>query len=191
MRDKQLTAIARATAASLQKEGPKRGSAVLEMLRGRGLSESEALSVVMYALSTGALVRDPPWSTMLKAREPKPSKTVLVVDDDADVRDALRKVLEEDGYTVETAHQGREALAVLRRSASPPQVVVLDMMMPVMDGWEFLHEVRQDAALAHIPILVLSSGSETRAADEFLRKPVDYHTLLATVARLAKDRVAT
>ena len=190
MRDQQLAALARAISSTLQREGPKRGSTVLEMLRARGLAESEALSVVMYALSTGALVRDPPWSTMLRARGPTPNKSVLVVDDDADVRQALREVLEEDGYLVETARQGREALAALRRSA-PPQVVVLDMTMPVMDGWDFLHEVRQDAALAHIPILVLSGGNEIRSGNEFLRKPVDSHMLLATVARLAKSRAPT
>lgn len=69
-RDAQLAGMAAALAATLQREGPKRGPTVLEMLHRRGLSEAEALSVVALALSTGVLVRDPPWSTMLRAPEP-------------------------------------------------------------------------------------------------------------------------
>jgi nitrogen-specific signal transduction histidine kinase len=69
-RDAQLTAMASAIAATLRREGPKRGATVLEMLHRRGLSESEALAVVTVALSTGALVRDPPWSNLLCAPEP-------------------------------------------------------------------------------------------------------------------------
>src|SRR6185295_16216136 len=71
-RGEELGALARAVAATLRREGPKRGSTVLEMLHRRGLSESEALSVVTVALSTGALVRDPPWSTMLQASSGSP-----------------------------------------------------------------------------------------------------------------------
>jgi two-component system, OmpR family, response regulator CpxR len=130
-------------------------------------------------------VRDPPWSTMLKAPQPAPNKRILVVDDDEITREMLREILTEEGYTVETVNNGRDALEALRLRA-PPGVVVLDLMMPVMNGWEVLQEMQQDAALAKIPVVAISASAETRSADGFLSKPVDYHMLLATVGRFVK-----
>ena len=116
-------------------------------------------------------------------------RAVLVVDDDHDVREALREVLEDHGYQVLEAGNGHDALALLRREASPPCLILLDIMMPVMDGWEFRAAQREDPALAGIPVVVLSAhGQVQRPSDgvdptAFLKKPVQLPPLLETVAR--------
>ncbi len=100
---------------------------------------------------------------------------VLVVDDDVDTRQRLRHVLERDGWTVDEAANGAEALQRLRQT--PPRVVLLDLTMPVMDGFAFLHELRDTPGCSDIPVIVLSardvSASERAAlatADRVLRK---------------------
>jgi CheY-like chemotaxis protein len=184
-RDQELSAIAQATVAALRRDGPKRGGHVVAMLRARGLAETEALAVITFGLSSGVLLRDPPPSTLLRAAFPQRKRTVLIVDDDYDLRETMRDVLEEEGYLVETASNGQDALDILREGASP-EVVVLDLMMPVMDGWHFLDELERDSALADIPVVVMSASQDgaQRLVDKiFLSKPLDYHTLVATVAR--------
>lgn len=115
--------------------------------------------------------------------------TVLLVDDDHDVREAIADVLEAEGYRVLRAVNGREALRLLRGDEQP-EVVLFDLMMPVMDGWQFRLEQRRDPALAAIPVVALSADSSARAqavdADAFLEKPVEGHVLLRTVADLVK-----
>jgi CheY-like chemotaxis protein/signal transduction histidine kinase len=190
-RDQELAAIAQATVAALRRDGPKRGGHVVAMLRARGLAEGEALAVITFGLSTGLMVRDPPPSTMLRASDANRKRTVLVVDDDHDLRETMRDVLEEEGYAVETASNGQEALDCLRDGNSP-EVVVLDLMMPVMDGWHFLDEIKRDPTLADIPVVVMSASQEGLrglGAKEFLSKPLDYHNLVATVDRSLKSRV--
>lgn len=184
-RDQELSAIAQATVAALRRDGPKRGGHVVAMLRARGLAEAEALAVITFGLSSGVLLRDPPPSTLLRAADPQRRRTVLIVDDDYDLRETMRDVLEEEGYRVQTASNGQEALDNLRDGESP-EVVVLDLMMPVMDGWHFLDELKRDTALADIPVVVMSASQDgaQRLGDKvFLSKPLDYHTLVATVAR--------
>jgi two-component system chemotaxis response regulator CheY len=114
-------------------------------------------------------------------------KRVLVVDDDASIRELLSTALEDDGYEVVPAMNGQDALAVCDRWR--PDVIVLDLMMPVMDGWTFakrLHE-RDD-----IPIVVLSAATDlarhakTVGAKEVVGKPFDLDQLLPKVARAAE-----
>ena len=184
-RDQELSAIAQATVAALRRDGPKRGGHVVAMLRARGLAEAEALAVITFGLSSGVILRDPPPSTLLRAADPQRKRSVLVVDDDYDLRETMRDVLEEQGYLVNTASNGQEALDRLRDGESP-EVVVLDLMMPVMDGWHFLDELERDSALADIPVVVMSAsqeGGRSLGDKVFLSKPLDYHTLVATVAR--------
>jgi CheY-like chemotaxis protein len=155
------------------------------MLRGRGLSEAEALSVITYALSTGVIVRDPPPAATLRVAGPDGRGRVLVVDDDFDLRQTLEQILGDEGYFVETAANGREALAHLRQSGAP-RVLVLDLMMPVMDGWQLLDELKRDPALSAIPVVVISAGKtglRGRTAQEVLSKPLDYYKLVATIDR--------
>jgi signal transduction histidine kinase len=114
-------------------------------------------------------------------------RTLLVVEDDADIRDALDGLLSTEGFRVAGCSNGREALDWLH--ASPrPDLILLDLMMPVMDGWQFRVEQKQDPALATIPILALSADSTAKAAaidaDAYLKKPVEYDTLIDTIDRL-------
>ena len=111
---------------------------------------------------------------------------MLIVDDDFALRDALCAALEGEGYVVEAVANGKEALDYLRGGARP-SLVLLDLMMPVMNGWEFRAEQRQDPELADIPVIVLSAfarGSgdeELRGIGQFLRKPFHLADLLAAV----------
>ena len=115
---------------------------------------------------------------------------VLVVDDDADMRGRLREVLERDGWAVREAGDGAEALE--RLTESKPRVVLLDLTMPVMDGFTFLHELRSRPGCGEIPVVVLSardvSGEERRrltGADRVLRKgDASLQSLVAEVDRL-------
>ncbi|HEY3352798.1 MAG TPA: response regulator [Polyangia bacterium] len=111
---------------------------------------------------------------------------VLVVDDEDDIREVLRLALEAEGYRVETAAHGREALARLAAGARPC-LILLDLMMPVMDGFEFLAARARDPVAAAIPVLVVSAFADRAAAVTgvagILKKPVDLDVLLAQVAR--------
>ena len=114
-------------------------------------------------------------------------KRVLLADDNADMRDYVRRLLEAQGYAVETAEDGEVALASARRS--PPDLVLTDVMMPKLDGFGVLRGIRSDAKLAGTPVLMLSAraGEETKvqaldaAADDYLAKPFAARELLARV----------
>jgi CheY-like chemotaxis protein len=114
-------------------------------------------------------------------------RRVLVVEDDTSIRDTLDLALTVQGYQVATAANGRDGLALLRDWR--PDLIVLDLMMPVMDGWQFRVEQRQ-AGYDDVPVLVLTASQ--RAADsedalgaaETLQKPFDLRYLLETVNRL-------
>lgn len=112
---------------------------------------------------------------------------VLVVDDDVAIREALEAVLEDEGYAVQGAANGREALKILRSGTGAPAVILLDLMMPVMNGWEFRAEQQGDPNLAPIPVVVLSADRDIAAkaaalqAPAYLAKPVNLDVLLDTV----------
>jgi CheY-like chemotaxis protein len=113
---------------------------------------------------------------------------VLVVDDDADIRDSIGDILELRGYHVERAANGREALERLR-SGPLPCVILLDLMMPVLNGWEFRAQQSIDKALAHVPVVIISGDGSTdqKAASigvsEYLRKPLELTAILDVVRR--------
>ncbi|MGZ3479291.1 MAG: response regulator [Myxococcaceae bacterium] len=112
------------------------------------------------------------------------ARRVLVVDDDPDILDALSEILEVEGYEVQRARNGREALQRLERGL--PDLVLLDLMMPVMDGWEF---ARSLSPAARPPIIVLSADRNVSSrareigAVEWLAKPFELAQLLAAVRR--------
>lgn len=114
---------------------------------------------------------------------------VMVVEDDDDIRETLEQVLDDHDIPVMSAANGAIALAQLRAVAEPPCVILLDMMMPVMDGREFRTRQQADPALAHIPVVVVSAhvtGDRAAAemqADGYLKKPCDLATLLAEINR--------
>jgi CheY-like chemotaxis protein len=111
---------------------------------------------------------------------------VMLVEDDDDIRETLAILLEEEGYAVGSYRNGREALDGLR--AGPlPAAILLDLMMPEMDGHQFRRAQRADAAWAGIPvILITAAGMERVRRDEFtevLRKPIKVERLLEVLAR--------
>jgi two-component system chemotaxis response regulator CheY len=118
-------------------------------------------------------------------------RPVLIIEDDPDIRLALADVIAEDGHDTMTAANGRDALEQLRVTGIAPCVIVLDLMMPVMDGWQFATGLRQLAQCTSTPIVIVSAGDDVEAearaigARGHLRKPVDLDDLLATVLACA------
>ena len=118
------------------------------------------------------------------------SDFVLVVDDDSDCCDGVAELLAEKGYVVRSAVNGRDALAIIHEFGAP-RLILLDLMMPVMNGVQLRTELRKDPALAAVPI-VLCSGLDALDAyasilgcDAFMPKPLDLSKLTATVGKLA------
>jgi CheY-like chemotaxis protein len=108
---------------------------------------------------------------------------ILVVDDDRDIRECIAEVLEDEGFRVEQAENGCEAIAKLDRTR--PSLVVLDLMMPVMSGWEFLDHKRQRSDVADVPVIVATASfSENVAAERVLRKPFEIDELVRAVREL-------
>jgi len=107
---------------------------------------------------------------------------VLIVDDDTDCVDALRYLLEDQGYQVKVAHNGLQALQYFE-SGGRPCVVVLDLLMPVMDGLEFLDRRRGHPVLAETPVIVLTATDARLQSREdiVLRKPVDFGVLVEKI----------
>jgi CheY-like chemotaxis protein len=117
------------------------------------------------------------------------SGTVLIVEDDLDTREMLGRFLELEGYRVETAENGKRALERLG-SGMGACVILLDLMMPVMDGWQFRQEQIRDASLADIPVIVVSAAGRERLekihANAYLSKPVDLDELLGCVTQFCR-----
>ena len=110
---------------------------------------------------------------------------LLVVDDGNDYREILCETLEEEGYRAESANHGA-ALARLREGTKPA-LILLDLMMPVMDGWGFMSELRKDPALASIPVIVTTGGGDrllasAPVASGYLNKPITRKLLLEVIA---------
>ena len=111
--------------------------------------------------------------------------SVLIVDDEPDIRLAVAEVLSDEGYQVYSAGDGAEGLAAAR--AHHPQVVLLDLMMPGMSGWEFRKRQKDDPDLQAIPVVILSALGRDGAIDAsgYLQKPFDIDDLLTAVRRHA------
>jgi two-component system chemotaxis response regulator CheY len=111
---------------------------------------------------------------------------VVVVDDDPDIREALQNVFEEEGFTVTTAGDGQTALDSLRAMSRPPCAVVLDLLMPVMDGKQFVAELRRSPHTAALPVIVITGvggggWATIPGAFRVLKKPFDNSELIAAV----------
>jgi signal transduction histidine kinase len=108
----------------------------------------------------------------------------LLVEDDAAIRDILEQMLSEEGLQLASFRNGQDALSHLRVS-SPPDVILLDLMMPVMDGWQFRVEQKKDPLLAGIPVVAMSADGSAKAqaidADAYVKKPIDFSDLLARI----------
>ena len=115
-----------------------------------------------------------------------PCGGILVVDDDPDIRDSLREVLEDEGYEVACVGNGREALDHLKAASPPPCVILLDLMMPVMDGWQFRREQKQIPEIANIPLVVITATGKRPVlidAAELVMKPLDLNRLFEAIER--------
>jgi DNA-binding response OmpR family regulator len=117
-----------------------------------------------------------------------PSHPILAVDDDPAILDVVAQVLEEEGYDVLTAGGGRAAVEIARQRL--PRLILLDLMMPEMNGWQVVAELRASAQTRAIPVLLLSARRDTElmannlGVSAFLEKPFDLDELLARVQRL-------
>jgi CheY-like chemotaxis protein len=118
--------------------------------------------------------------------------TVLVVEDDPDIREALCALLEDEGYNVYSAENGQTA-ACLLSNRPPPSVVITDLMMPNMDGWELIERLRKSDRLAGVPVVVISAvppSQAPRGIRMLLRKPVNAGEVLQAVEHYAADQHA-
>src|SRR5881397_2528123 len=116
---------------------------------------------------------------------------VLIVEDDRAIREPLSVLLRGEGYRVTLAENGQEALRKLRTEPSP-DIIVLDLRMPVMDGWEFRAIQQQDPVLGLIPVVAISADGSAQAvtmsADAYLRKPLDPSDLLQTIEGILREQ---
>jgi DNA-binding response OmpR family regulator len=127
-------------------------------------------------------------TTAMKSKNGKP--TILVVDDDASIRELLNQNLQEAGYQVRVAANGREALEQVRRE--PPDLVILDVMMPEMNGFDVAAVLKNDPQTMDIPILILSIVQDRErgfrlGVDRYLTKPIDTEALLREVGALLQQ----
>jgi CheY-like chemotaxis protein len=115
-------------------------------------------------------------------------KKVLVVEDDYAIRDTFAELLQSEGYDVVTASNGEEGILALK-NGPPPNLILLDLMMPIKDGFEFREEQLQEPKWADIPVIVMSADGQvkeklarTKGAD-YLKKPTDLEVVLDLVRR--------
>lgn len=119
-------------------------------------------------------------------------KRILIVEDERDAREALKDILEIEGFNVVTAENGREGLELLK-TAEEPCLILLDLMMPVMNGWEFLEALRlqEQHVLATIPVVVVSAIADLTAVQqeyncEYMKKPVNVPSLVSLAHQYCK-----
>lgn len=112
---------------------------------------------------------------------------ILIVEDDRDIRENLEMLLEGEGYLVWTSANGQVALDLLHTEKSPPSLIFLDLMMPIMDGREFLAAKEADAKLTDVPVVVITAAAETfhNKIVGFMRKPLDVDQVLFMAAKYA------
>ena len=127
--------------------------------------------------------------TAAAAKQNQSGKRLLVVEDSLDFQLLLRQLFESEGYQVEYASNGEEALKKLQAQADLPHLILLDLMMPVMDGFEFRKQQEQDPRLAVIPVVLMTAHGDAQTskmrigAKDYIRKPADLDKLLSVVRR--------
>ncbi len=169
------------------------GDITVESEAGRGTAFTVDLPAVVGALALEAEAAAPPDEVPARAKAPERPR-VLVIDDDPAALDIVQRLLEREGFTVATARSGHEGLELAGQLR--PAVIVLDVLMPGMDGFTVLETLKEDEALAEIPVVMLSilddqATAFSLGAAEYLSKPVDRDALLATVTRYASGRSDT
>ena len=122
------------------------------------------------------------------------AKKILIADDNALTREIMHRRLEREGFNVVLASTGKEALALAR--AERPTLILMDMSMPMMNGWDATRHLREDESLRHIPVIALTANALTgdrersleAGCDEYESKPVDFTSLLKKVAILTATK---
>lgn len=162
------------------------GDVTLTSEAGKGTTFTVRLPAVTHAAADTAVSAAEKHSESPQVREPEHAPIVLVVDDDPDARELLRRHLQRSGYAVRVAANGEEAMQLARTLR--PDVVTLDVLMPQMDGWAVLSAMKEDAVLAEIPVIMAtivdnqSIGFSLGAAD-YLIKPIDRDRLVRAVEK--------
>jgi CheY-like chemotaxis protein len=114
---------------------------------------------------------------------------ILLIDDDLSIRTVLAEILEDEGYHVTSAANGQEALQYLQQQHTVPCLILLDLMMPIMNGWDFRRAQQQDPQLASIPVVVISADNSvpqkaaSLGARGYLAKPIAIERLIALVSQ--------
>jgi CheY-like chemotaxis protein len=150
-----------------------------------GVCWQQGVTGASRSLSTGLLplTAQPPPPAAVATKERQPG-VVLIVEDDLDTRETVGELLEEYGYSVFGAGNGAEGVQLLQ-SGTLPSVILLDLMMPVMDGYRFRAEQRSDPALAEIPVIVMTAGESIELdelnASAVMRKPLHVPRLLSSI----------
>ena len=124
------------------------------------------------------------------------SKRILCIEDDVDMLDLFRVLLTRHGYSVKGVTKGQEGLDIIRREK--PDLVILDIMMPVMDGWQVYQEMKDDETTRNIPTIVVTAksqlidkvlGLEIAKVDDYIGKPFSPQELLDSIAKVLKLKV--
>ncbi len=117
---------------------------------------------------------------------------ILIVDDDSDATEAMADFLKHEGFEVSVASDGQRALANLRSANALPSVILLDLTMPVMNGWQFRQAQLADPSLASVPVIILTAAAASESSISrlhpagFLRKPVPPQALLNLVGSVCR-----
>lgn len=122
------------------------------------------------------------------------SKEILVVDDTPEMIDVVQAVLESEGYKVDGANGGKECLEKLKKKR--PDLILLDLKMPGMDGWDVLREIRKNKETKSIPVMMYTTVDKNpdedmlkeRGVDDYIQKPFDMENLVLKVERLTKNK---
>jgi two-component system, sensor histidine kinase and response regulator len=179
---------------------PFRGARASSASQGLGLGLYISQQIVAAHDGTITVASSPETGTAFKVRLPKAAaaaerpksrdaRRILVVEDDESIRETLREAFEDAGYEIETAGNGQEALDILTDGSPHPDVAILDLVMPVLDGNRLYQAMKADPALSQIPVIV-STSSPSRAPQGvlILAKPVNLDRLLEAVADIWRDR---
>ncbi|HEY6463760.1 MAG TPA: response regulator [Polyangiaceae bacterium] len=168
--------------------------------KAAGFHAHLAKPVVMNELleAVAALASTPGAGAELEARDGRdakatPNRSVLVVEDDRAIAEELAELLEERGFTVTLAHDGAKAWSLLHETDCNPSVILLDMMLPVMDGWTLRRKLLGEERLASIPVVVVTGTpaqdlGEVERVDAVLRKPFDVRSLLSALGPAGERR---
>ena len=160
------------------------------MVEFTAVSRPPGLSLFPTWLLTDGGDRAHPWSAAPpdRAASQEPEHCVMVVEDEADAREAMVELIEQEGVPAVGARHGREALDLLH-AGRRPSLILLDLKMPVMDGWEFCDALGSDERFASIPVAILTASAiyeslpHRRNGAGLFTKPVDFQRLLALVRR--------